>query len=89
MSVDDMNEAIQKAASDTSEVLMRRKKPKFADLLAQCDPSAAYAGEVWPEAQPVGREFGAAATSLEQLRGSVRRYDDPTGPVWPSDDEPS
>jgi hypothetical protein len=38
---------------------MSRKKSTLADLLAQCDPSAPYAGEVWPEAPPVGREFGA------------------------------
>jgi hypothetical protein len=42
-----------------SEVPMPRKKSTLADLIAQCDPSAPYAGEVWPEAQPVGREFGA------------------------------
>jgi hypothetical protein len=30
-----------------------------ANLLTQCDPSTPYAGEVWVEAQPVGREFGA------------------------------
>jgi len=39
---------------------MSRKKPTLADLLAQCDPSAPYAGEVWPEAQPVGWEYGAS-----------------------------
>jgi hypothetical protein len=38
---------------------MTRQKLKLADLLAQCDPSAPYAGEVWAEAQPVGREYGA------------------------------
>jgi hypothetical protein len=38
---------------------MTRKKRRLADLLAQCHPAAPYAGEVWPEAQPVGREFGA------------------------------
>jgi hypothetical protein len=38
---------------------MTRKKLKLADLLAQCDPAAPYADEIWPEAQPVGREFGA------------------------------
>jgi hypothetical protein len=42
-----------------SEVRMSRKKLKLADLLAQCDPSAPYSGEVWVDAQPVGREFGA------------------------------
>lgn len=73
---------------------MTRKKLTLADQLAHCDPSAPYAGEVWADAQPVGREFGAhaspAATLLERLRGSVRRDDhDPTDPVWPSNDEPS
>jgi len=38
---------------------MTRKNSKLPDLLAQHDPSAPYAGEVWAEAQPVGREFGA------------------------------
>lgn len=38
---------------------MTRKKLKLADLLAQYDPAAPYAGEVWPEAPPVGPEFGA------------------------------
>lgn len=41
---------------------MTRKKLQLADLLAQCDPSAPYAGEVWADAQPVGREFGAPLT---------------------------
>ncbi|WP_218779302.1 nucleotidyltransferase family protein [Paraburkholderia caledonica] len=36
-------------------------KPALADVLAQCDPSAPHAGEVWADAQPVGREFGAPA----------------------------
>lgn len=64
---------------------MTRKKLKLADLLAQCDPSAPYAGEVWADAQPVGREFGAtvsdASTPLERLQNTVRRYDNPTDPV--------
>jgi hypothetical protein len=38
---------------------MTRQKLKLADLLAQCDPAAPYAGEIWPEARPVAREFGA------------------------------
>jgi hypothetical protein len=70
---------------------MTRKKLKLADLLAQCDPAAPYAGEVWADAQPVGSEFGAPArdntTPLERSRGTVLRYDDPTDPVWPADDE--
>ncbi|MGF6727581.1 hypothetical protein P3T43_006973 [Paraburkholderia sp. GAS41] len=70
---------------------MTRKNLKLANLLAQCDPSAPYAGEVWAEAQPVGREFDAPTgdnpTALEWLRGTVRRYDNPTDPVWPADDE--
>ena len=72
---------------------MTRKKHKLADLLARCDPSARYAGEVWAKAQPVGREFGApvsdAETALERLPGTVKRYDNPTDSIWPSDDEPS
>lgn len=68
---------------------MTRKKLKLADLLVQCDPNAPYAGEVWAEAQPVGGEFGAPASSadspLDKLRGSVLRYDSPTDPVWPFD----
>jgi hypothetical protein len=38
---------------------MTRRKLTLADLLAQCDASAPYAGEVWANAQPVGREFAA------------------------------
>ena len=37
---------------------------KLADQLAQCDPSAPYAGEVWPHARPVGCEFSARAAIL-------------------------
>jgi hypothetical protein len=63
----------------------------LADLLAQCDPSAPYAGEVWSEFAPVGREFGAhtsdAPMPLERLHGTVRRYDHPTDPVWPLNDD--
>ncbi|MFM0342452.1 hypothetical protein [Paraburkholderia fungorum] len=70
---------------------MTRKKLKLADLLAQYDPAAPYTGEVWADAQPLGREFGAPTgdntTALERLRGTVRRYDNPTDPVWPADDE--
>ncbi|MGF6776031.1 hypothetical protein [Paraburkholderia sp. GAS334] len=70
---------------------MTRKKPKLADLLTQCDPTAPYPGEVWTETHPVGREFGApvddAATPLEQLRNTVQRYDNPMDPVWPLNDK--
>jgi hypothetical protein len=70
---------------------MTRKKPTLADLLAQCDPSAPCADEVWAEAQPVGREFGAsendAVAPLKRQQGTVQRYDDPTDPVWPRNDE--
>lgn len=38
---------------------MTRKKLRLADLLMPFDSSARYAGEVWAEVQPVGREFGA------------------------------
>lgn len=38
---------------------MTRKKLKLADLLAQCDAAAPFAGNVWPNAAPVGREFGS------------------------------
>lgn len=41
---------------------MTRKKLKLADLLAECDPAAPYAGEAWPDVAPVGREFGAHAS---------------------------
>jgi hypothetical protein len=27
------------------------------------------------------------STPLDRLRGTVRRYDNPTDPVWPADDE--
>jgi len=68
---------------------MTRKKPTLADLLAQCDPAAPSAGEVWAETQPVGREFGTppvpADSPLDKLRGSVLRYDNPTDAVWPVD----
>ncbi len=37
---------------------------KQADLLAQSDPSAPSAGEVWAHAQPVDFEFGARAAIL-------------------------
>jgi hypothetical protein len=74
-----------------SEIHMTRNKPTLADLLAQCDPSAPYASEVWADAQPVGREFGVpvgdAETPLERLRGTLQRYDNPTDPVWLFDDE--
>jgi hypothetical protein len=70
---------------------MTRKRHKLADLLAQCDPAAPHAGEVWADVQPVGREFDAPtsdnATALERLRGTVQRYDNPTDPVWSVDDE--
>ncbi|MGB8421597.1 hypothetical protein [Paraburkholderia sp.] len=70
---------------------MTRKKLKLADLLARYDPSPQYAGEVWAKAQPIGREFGApgddAGTPLGRLRGTVQRYDSPTDPVWPLNDE--
>jgi hypothetical protein len=36
----------------------------LVDRFAQCDPSAPYAGEVWPHVQPVGREFGTRAAIL-------------------------
>ncbi len=50
---------------------MTRKKRKLANLLARCDPSARYAGEVRIKARPIGREFDApgddAKTPLERL----------------------
>jgi hypothetical protein len=65
---------------------MTRKKLKLADLLSQCDRAAPYAGEVWPDVVPVGREFGAHASDatmlLERLQGTVQRYDHPTDPIW-------
>jgi hypothetical protein len=40
-----------------------------------------------PAVPPVGQQSNAAATladgPLAKLRGSVRRYDSPTDPVWP------
>lgn len=70
---------------------LKRGMASFDDRLAQYDPTAPYAGEVWAKTQPVGQESGApqddAATPLEQLRGMVQRYDNPTDPVWPINDE--
>lgn len=40
---------------------MTGKKPNFADLPEQCNPCAPYTDEVWVEAQPVGRAFGASS----------------------------
>jgi hypothetical protein len=50
------------------------QKNKLADLLAQCDPSAPYAGEVWSDVAPVGREFGAH-TSDAPMSGYRERSD--------------
>ncbi|CAB3801195.1 DUF29 family protein [Paraburkholderia fynbosensis] len=44
-------------------------------------PSQALDAAFWPEWNT--RQEGP--TRLEQLRGSVRRYDNPTGSVWPGD----
>ena len=105
---------------------LKRGMASFDDRLARYDPAVPYAGEVWAETQPVGREFGAphaedveravvaenskpvsslkgivskprkpvsvedmaeASGPLEQLRGTVKRYDNPTDPVGPSNDK--
>ncbi|MFM0005743.1 hypothetical protein PQR57_32675 [Paraburkholderia dipogonis] len=52
---------------------MSRTKSTLDGLLAQCDPSAPYAGEVWPEAQPVGHEFGAPLKIDEATIDSAAR----------------
>lgn len=58
---------------------MARKKPTPADPLAQYDPSAPYAGEVWPEAQPVGREF-SASLKIDEAAIDRAAHDNPDMP---------
>lgn len=51
------------------------KRLKEDELLKGLDAHTAHADEL---AQPLEKEF----TPLEKLRGSVKKYDRPTDPVW-------
>ncbi|MBB5506944.1 hypothetical protein HDG35_003213 [Paraburkholderia sp. JPY681] len=66
------------------------KKLKLASLPVQFDPGGPVAGNGRPDVQRGGPEphvpsSPARTPPLEQLRGSVLRYDNPTDPVWPVD----
>ncbi|GGE76398.1 hypothetical protein GCM10011533_30990 [Streptosporangium jomthongense] len=54
---------------------MTEKRPTEAELLDSLDAHKAHADEL---AQPLPQEL----TPLERLKGSVKRYDRPTDPVW-------
>lgn len=54
---------------------MTRKRPTEKELLEGLDAHTAHADEL---AQPLAKEL----TPLERLKGSVKRYDRPTDPVW-------
>ncbi|MEH6562307.1 MAG: hypothetical protein V7713_12845 [Marinobacter sp.] len=54
---------------------MNKKCPTETELLDGLDAHTAHADEV---AQPLPQEL----TPLERLKGSVKRYDRPTDPVW-------
>lgn len=54
---------------------MKKKKYTEQELLEGLDAESAHADEL---ASPLPDEL----TSLERLRGSVKRYDRPTDPVW-------
>jgi hypothetical protein len=51
---------------------MTRRKLELADQLAQFDPYAPYASEVWAEAKPVGHEAYAPAGEVETPLGRQR-----------------
>jgi antitoxin VapB len=54
---------------------MTTKRPTEKELLDGLDAHTAHADEL---AQPLPQEL----TPLERLKGSVKRYDRPTEPVW-------
>ncbi|MBC7193725.1 MULTISPECIES: hypothetical protein [unclassified Marinobacter] len=54
---------------------MTTKCPTEKELLDGLDAHTAHADEL---AQPLAQEL----TPLERLKGSVKRYDRPTDPVW-------
>jgi hypothetical protein len=60
---------------------MTRDKHSLPDPLTRHDPSAPYAGEAWPHAKPVRREFTAGATGTTapnaiMTTGDSQRPDD-------------
>lgn len=68
------------------------KKLKLASLPVQCDPGGPVDGNGQPDVPRGGPEPDIPASPacmppLEQLRGSVVRYNNPTDPVWPVDQE--
>lgn len=54
---------------------MTKKRPAETELLDGLDAHTSHADEI---AQPLPQEL----TPLERLKGSVKRYDRPTDPVW-------
>jgi len=54
---------------------MKKKTFTEKELLDGLDPYAAHADEL---AEPLSQEL----TPLERLKGSVKRYERPTDPVW-------
>tara|TARA_Y100001001_G_scaffold164562_1_gene197211 strand:- start:5276 stop:5518 length:243 start_codon:yes stop_codon:yes gene_type:complete len=54
---------------------MTSKRPSEKELLDGLDTHTAHADEL---AEPLPQEL----TPLERLKGSVKRYDRPTDPVW-------
>jgi len=54
---------------------MTKKRPTEKELLDSLDAHTAHADEI---ALPLPQEL----TPLERLKGSVKRYDRPTDPVW-------
>lgn len=54
---------------------MTTKRPTEKELLDGLDADTAHADEL---AEPLPQEL----TPLERLKGSVKRYDPPTDPVW-------
>lgn len=68
------------------------EKLKLAGLPVQYDPSKPGDGNGRSDVHQGGPEADippspACTPPLEQLRGSVLRYDNPTDPVWPVDQE--
>ena len=54
---------------------MTKKRPKEKELLEGLDAHMAHADEL---TEPLPQEL----TPLERLKGSVKRYERPTDPVW-------
>jgi len=54
---------------------MKAKRPTEKELLEGLNPHTAHADEL---AEPLPQELAP----LERLKGSVKRYDRPTDPVW-------